>query len=360
MFAEFGEDSDSLLLGTIAASLRPTQAAASGTTSETYREDSLRDDIARSQERIAVRLHWNAGTVMTSIYQNPRKTMPDKEQVQWLRAQFFARDPRTYFDFLSGGLTSTDDKVIIDSATELARCYPGIETVEISRQIPYLLKHSNPDVVYAGAILGLGKGAIPLGSWFQDQNYADLTERASKDPMVFAALTALTRLVADPTSPIPPTCSAYTPNARTSALGVLVQFPAPWGWDTAKIRKHLENPAEKDGRMIFRMLPMIGVNSIRYDGQAPLDPALKAFAITVWRRCLIGDPTNCGVLTAMSELITLGDAESLPRIRELLAILKAGASEKYYVYDPKVRFPWAWTYELESLEKRSKSLEAKP
>jgi hypothetical protein len=354
MLGDLGEEVDAALLTAFATGLRPALPRGDGeVVPATCHEDEVRAGIARATERIALRHHWDAAAAIRSIHRPGLGTFADEDQKTWLRARFHRLDPAGYRALLLADLQSAEAGLVVRSVTDLARHHPGEQRAELRP----LLDHQDPAVVFAGAMALLGK-RLANHRAPQRRELADLARIAEQDPLVVDALTALTRLAGDPGVPIPPALQWSGGNARTSAIAVLSVCPPPWTWDRERMRHQLDDPREDDGRLVADLLNRLGFPFSTSGGErwAALDAADRAHLIATWRRCL-GDDLTRGTLHAIEELSALGDRASLPRMRELLARLRAGCNSRLaWQDDPAARFPWTDRYQLNELERRMTAL----
>jgi hypothetical protein len=345
LFGCMGGEDEAQDLKQLIDSLPPSQEPPPGqATSQTYRQDVVRDEANRALIRIALRLHWDESLASQEIHAQPGLRFSDNAQERWLRERFHAVDPQAYREMLLDDIHATDPRLACMSLKELRQRYPGEERQIIAA----LLNHKDADVRLSAALTIIGKEPKNYG-WHQSDALADL---ADCDALGARAMETITQLAADPSVPIPPGTYWYGPSARSLAVGILKASPEPWGWDEARCRQQLERLDETDGRMIHQLATMLGLPIFGLSGQAPTvsfeeRPELMA----LWRRCLVAPPTR-GTLIAIEQLCGLEDDASLPRMRELLGILRAGCSpHPVGVEMPGVRFPWISDYDLDRIEK---------
>ena len=349
LLGDLGDESDLARFASLETGLRQSiPPAAHQSTSPTYWEDCVRAEINRARMRISARLHWDSKAALSAIHANTHNSFIDNQQEAWLRSTFQARDPDGYRDALLADLRASDPLVVLESIDALFRHHPGQYREDLHR----LLRHQEPDVIYAAAMAVMGKKADGYG-WGRSPRLADVTDLAQSDTLVADALRALERLAGDPTVPIPPSRHWFNGSARTRALDVLMSCPPPWNWDAERCRQRLADQAECDGRMVVALLQRIGfpLISTAIKPSAPPSEEHKRVAIPLLRRCLESPPTR-GTILAMQELTALGDADSRSRMREILVTLRAGCNAGLsHIDDPNARFPWTDTYDLDNIER---------
>jgi hypothetical protein len=348
LFGDLGDDTDAGLLAALTGSLRPSiEPAPHQSTSPTYWEDSVRAEVAKAQSRITTRMHLDPEAVRAEIHANDHGTYPGNQHERWLRQALHERAPEFYLAMLLADLQAADPILVGESVAELDRLHRGRQPEALRP----LLAHADPEVVLAAALAILGVPNASYG-WHVDPGLARAVGAAADDPRSLEALRAIQHLAGDPTVPLPPGRNWFNSNARTQAIGVLMACPPPWQWDEERSRRQLADPAEREGRVVLRLLQKLGIE-MRSGAVPPretLTDERRAFAVAVWRRCL-GDPPTRGTLLAMQELAKLGDEESRPRMREVLATLRAGCNAGLsHIPDPTARYPWTDRYDLERIE----------
>lgn len=350
LLGDLGDDSDAARLTTLESGLWPSvPPAPHSSTSVTYWEDCVRAEAGRARMRIAMRLHWDAAAATVEIHGNAHRRFIDNQQEAWLRSAFHARDPEGYRALLLADLAAVDSVLVLESIGELARRHRREHRPELHR----LLGHADPDVVHAAALAVMDIQVSRRGSNLTQQ-LTDVDAKAQADAQVADALHALERLAGDPAVPIPPGSHSFSGCARTRALNVLQSCPPPWHWDAERCRSRLADPAERDGRMVQALLFRTGIPTVSTVAGpvTPLSEEQKQLAIPLWRRCLADPPTR-GTLLAMAELAALGDVESQPRMREIIATLRAGCNAGLsFIDDPTARFPWTDRYDLDNIEQK--------
>jgi hypothetical protein len=325
---------------------------------------SVVDDARRAAERIRFRLHWDAAAATAAIHGNNGKYHADNDQEAWLRSLFHARDPEAYVALLRTDLRSDRPGLVIDSIHEITRRHPGAFLDDLQP----LLDAADPAVacVAAFAILGLERRLgydIPQRA----PAVARAAEAAKTDPGVRAAWETISRLAADPATPIPAGTSSYGGNVRTDSLWLLRSkaCPPPWHWDDQRIDEQIANPAERDARMLRDLLLLAGQrkvsSSVHFRAEHPNfapPESERSEVIAVWRRCLT-EPYSYGTLEAIGELAALGDRESLPRMRSIVDKIAASCATGVLPGEGAegARYPWATRFNIENLREAMAKLD---
>jgi hypothetical protein len=310
----------------------------------------LRDEFDRSLSRMRLRLRWDPAVAAEAIHRNEHRRWVDDEHEKWLRQIFNARAPEGYLALLRADLRAADSTLVRESVAELFAHYPG----EYLDDLHPLLEHKDPDVVCAAALALIGVKAP--GHFGPDQAPAVAATAGGGDVRLLDAWKAIEHLAADPTVPIRP--ETRWRDARTTALILLTNqyCPAPWRWDGTRIRRQLEDPTERDGRMVHQLFTQYAVYGPHPRPQPTEE--WKSFVLTVWPRCL-AEPFTRGTMEAIEELTALDDRHSLPRMREVLATLRAGCNRgARWEEDSEARYPWTDRWDLDQLEKKIDALEA--
>jgi hypothetical protein len=316
----------------------------------------LRDEFDRSLSRMSFRLRWDPAAAAEAIHGNEHHRWVDNEHEKWVRRIFHERDFEGYRALLRADLRAADSTLVCESVAELFAYYPG----EHPSDLHPLLAHEDPEVVCAAALALIGVKAP--GHIVTEQAPAVAASAGGGDTRLLDAWKGIARLAADPAVPIRAEAHSHSRTARTTALNLLTDqyCPAPWRWDETRVRKQLEDPAERDARMVHDLFWRIGIRSAAFGPPPRPQPTeeQRSFVLAVWRRCL-AKPFTRGTMEAIEELAALGDRNSLPRMREVLATLRAGCNRGLRWEDAgEARYPWTDRWDIDRLEKKVEALEA--
>ncbi len=276
----------------------------------------------------------------------------DLNQAKWLRKRYQEKDPLGYHESLIDDLKNRRSELVETSIRELAIHYSGEHREDFHR----LLKHADPDVVFASAMAIAGRVDKRLSQ--EDTN--SFCVQAARDPYILDALTALERLASDTSISTRPEASDFFDHARNSAIGFLTRCPAPWGWDADRCQSQLENPNEVDGRVVDSLLIELRLPRLRQPFETPVELSKRDRnrLISAWRRCLAG-PYNHGTILAIEELIAFKDLESLSTLRQVVAELQSGcAPNEGNSKINDVMFPWLNQFDVDEMKARVSELAA--
>ncbi len=351
ILGDIGDETDMMLLNNVEKSLRPAIPPKEGKTiSETYYEDKLRGAILNTNQRIQLRLNWNSDQAISIIHENTIGTYTEVDQIRWMRKQFLNNDKDRYRQLLLTDLHSEDSSLIIASINEIREHFTGQHQSDLQP----LLHHKDGDVVVTSAMAMLGKPVARYGSHKQKE-FKALGELVANDPFARAAMEALSAVAADHDMSISPYREWFNGNARTYAISFLGACPEPWGWDDNRYRQQLNDPLEKDGRVIYELITHLGyplLSSAANSKPPEVSAADKTRLLGWWGRCL-DKPYNKGTILAIEELCAFKDHASIPRIRDILAELRAGCTEFKFADSKKdVIYPWIDKYDLDALDKK--------
>ncbi|WP_237763875.1 hypothetical protein [Terrimicrobium sacchariphilum] len=288
--------------------------------SAAYWKESVLRECGYALRKIAIQERFDGEEVDRLIHSYGRRLNPDNDMVQWLRNQYFAKNPEAYFSILSRDLTAknTPEVVLLESIKEVQDRYPSAGGPLLAG----VLDHPSTEVSVHAAMALL---------------------KSSPDDA--ASLQALTRAASDPRATIPNDARSFSDFGREIALDYLSsrknRIPPQYRWDSARIDQQLALPWE-DGRMINRLI------------SARVCLENKQFSdrdqITAYRKAL-AEPYTMGTAEACEELIKLDDRASADRIKEVLSALRAGCNKGFrWEEDRDARYPWIGKADLTTIE----------
>lgn len=289
-------------------------------------KDAVLRETGYAMRKIAVQEEFDSAEVDRLIHGYGRRINPDRDMVQWLRDQYFEKNPDAYFSMLSHDLTAKDtsEDVTLESVEELRKRYPSAARPLLTGVL------GNPSTeVSVNAALALLKS----------------------DPGNIAALETLDQAAGNPHATIPPDARWSSHFGRERALDYLTskknQVPPKYQWDTARIDQQLSLPWE-DGRMINRL---ISAKVCLENKNQPDSIQIEAY------RKALAKPYTMGTAEACDKLIKLRDKASAKRIAEVLGDLRDGCNKGLpWQEDADARYPWIGKADLDQSEQELKKM----
>lgn len=298
--------------------------------------EGLRREADRARQRIDLRQHWDSATATRLIHANDGSRHADNDQEHWIRRTFHERDPSGYLSLLRSDLRSDDLRKVVPSIPAIATLRPDGWIDDLGP----LLDHAHDEVACdaAFAMLGIRREASHAAA----DRVAAVTAAgaaALRDDRLADAWRTIERLAADPRVEIPPAARYRFHRADAVALLTSEACPQPWHWDRERVLRRLDDPAERDPRILAQLLTRAGITVLDRPVHRP-PPERQESLVGIWRRGL-GEPLTAGTATAVAQLAACGDVDSLPTIRRIIDTLEDGCHRA--PFDPPggpTRFPW--------------------